>query len=228
MLQEMLHWLGFGLCHQLAERSFFGGGVQVPVCARDTGIYVGFVVSLAIIAALSRGKRPSEMPSIPLMVLGILFVVAMGLDGVTSYGGLRETTNDLRLITGLTTGFALPLALVPILNGQVWRRPGPERVLEGRRAALVWVAAVPVAFVVVRWLLPLYGVVFPLLVGAAIVFTFGAVNLAIVCLLPAFERRYQRLREAWLPMLLSLLLTAVELTATGLLRGVVERAAGIG
>jgi uncharacterized membrane protein len=85
VLEEIIGWLGFGLCHQLPERSFFGGGMQVPVCARDTGIYVGFIVSLVVIAVLSRGRRPSEMPPWPFMAVGIVFVGLMGLDGVTSY-----------------------------------------------------------------------------------------------------------------------------------------------
>ena len=53
MLQGFLHWMGYGLCHQLPERSFFGGGVQVPVCARDTGIYFGVLISLALIAIVA-------------------------------------------------------------------------------------------------------------------------------------------------------------------------------
>ena len=62
MIAEFLQWMGFGLCHQLPERSFFGGGVQVPVCARDTGIYVGFVVAFAVIALVHSGERPKGFP----------------------------------------------------------------------------------------------------------------------------------------------------------------------
>ena len=53
-LRSLLHGMGYGLCHQLPERSFFGGGVQVPVCARDTGIYIGVLLSLFLIAVLHK------------------------------------------------------------------------------------------------------------------------------------------------------------------------------
>jgi hypothetical protein len=131
------------------------------------------------------------------------------------------------LLTGLLAGFALPLALVPILNGQLWTRPGRGRVLEHRRDALAWLASIPVAFGVVRWALPLAGVVYPVLVSAAIVATFTSVNVAIVCLLRPFENRYERLREAWVPLLIGMALTIGELWLTGLLRDAVERAAGL-
>ncbi len=88
MIAEFLQWMGFGLCHQLPERSFVGGGVQVPVCARDTGIYVGFVVAFAVIALVHRGERPREFPR-PYVwaVMGVLLAL-LAWDGVTSYAAL--------------------------------------------------------------------------------------------------------------------------------------------
>jgi uncharacterized membrane protein len=44
------------VCHQLPERSFHIAGVQLPVCARCTGLYVGGVVG--IIVWLARTRRP--------------------------------------------------------------------------------------------------------------------------------------------------------------------------
>lgn len=226
MIDAFMHWLGFGLCHQLPERSFFGGGVQLPVCARDTGIYFGFVISMLVIAALDRGRRRSGMTSWWVLALGGVFVAVMAWDGVTSYAGLRATTNEIRLVTGLLAGFALPLVVVPLINSQMWRHFTLERVLERTWEVAVWAAAVPVSFALLWWGAPLLGIGYPLATAACILATFTAVNLVMVLLAPRFEQKAERLRDAWLPLLIALGLTLVEVAVTGWLRGVLLSLAG--
>jgi uncharacterized membrane protein len=227
MLDEALRWLGFGLCHQLPERSIIALGHQLPVCARDTGIYVGFAVSLIVIGLLERGRRSSEMPRAWLLGLGAVFVGVMAIDGVTSYAGLRETTNALRLLSGLLAGYGLTLVLVPILNGQLWRVSARTRLLDGGRRVVWWLGSIPVLFALGMWVLPYAGIAFSLLTGAAIVVTFTATNLAIVCLAPPMERKADRLRDAWAAVLIAGVVTALELMATSGIRIWLERLAGI-
>ncbi|MDO8964217.1 MAG: DUF2085 domain-containing protein [Coriobacteriia bacterium] len=219
MLDTVLHWLGYGLCHQLPARSFIAGGHQLPVCARDTGIYLGFVVSYLVIVLLDRGRRRGDMPEWWVLALGALGVAAMAWDGVTSYAGLRETTNILRLATGYMTGFAMPLVVVPLVSSQLWRRSEPGRVLEAPWEAAVWLAALPVAFAGTLWGGPAVGTLYALLTAAAIIATFTAVNLIIVLLAPRFERRSDRLRDAWLPLLIAVAMTFAEIAATAWVRG---------
>ncbi len=228
MLESALHWLGFGLCHQLPARSFFGGGVQVPVCARDTGIYVGFVLSLLVLAALDRGRHRSDLPRIGVLVIGGAMVAVMAWDGVTSYAGLRGTTNDIRLATGLLAGWALPLVVAPLVNSQLWVRSDPGRVIDGWRELAPWLAAVPAAFVLVRWGLPLLDVAYPVLVALCIVVTFVSVNAIIVTLAPRFERKVQRLSGAWVVLLLALAISAMEIGATAALRAWLQSLVGLG
>ncbi|HEY3316954.1 MAG TPA: DUF2085 domain-containing protein [Coriobacteriia bacterium] len=228
MVDALLHWLGYGLCHQLPERSFFAGVHQVPVCARDTGIYLGFVVSLFALWVLSRGKRPSDLPSAGIVAIAVAFIGAMVVDGVTSYAGWRGTTNEIRLATGLLAGYAMPVLMLPILNGQLWRHPGEGRVPADARQALWWLAPLPAVFVIVRWPFEWLGIFYPLIVAAAILGTFTIVNLAVVSVLPAAEGKAERLRDAWPWMAIAFALTVTEISASAWFRLTVTRLAAGG
>jgi uncharacterized membrane protein len=217
-LQSLLHSFGYGLCHQLPERSFFGGGVQVPVCARDTGIYFGVLVSVALISLLHRGSRPTGLPTPAGWVTIVLMIGAMALDGVTEYAGLRSTTNELRLITGLLSGFAIGALIAPMVNDELWRRSSGERVLNTLSRLTLWLLAVPVSYAVVYWGLPLLGAVYPVLVALSIVATLVLVNLVIVCVLPVFERRAESVLDTWAPVLAALALSALEIWGSAQLR----------
>jgi uncharacterized membrane protein len=203
VLTAFLHWMGYGLCHQLPERSFFGGGVQVPVCARDTGIYFGVMLSLALISAVHRGARPRELPNRAGWIAIALMIGAMALDGGTEYAGLRGTTNELRLITGLLAGFAIGAVLAPMINDEMWRTSSAERVLNTPWRLAIWLSGVPVAYAVVYWGLPLLGIGYPILVAIAIVATLTSVNLVLVCMLPPFERRADAIWQAWPALLIA-------------------------
>jgi len=95
-----VYWLGDAECHQLANRSYFLNGNQMPFCARDLGLFIGLVAGFAA-AAVIRWKIP------PVFVL--LGLIPIGVDGglqlVTSY----ESSNPLRLATGFIAGLVLAL-----------------------------------------------------------------------------------------------------------------------
>jgi uncharacterized membrane protein len=223
LLETFFEAIGYGLCHQLPERSFFAGGYQLPVCARDTGIYAGFALGLLVLWLLSRGTKPTELPRWPVLVLMGAFVGTMAVDGLTSYAGLRETTNAVRLVTGTATGWALATVTVPMVNSQLWARPGRGRIIEGAGQVLAWLGSLVLSLVVLHWVLPLTGVVYPVLASIAIVVTFIAVNLVFVGLMPPFERKALRLRGAWPQLIVALALTVGELVLAGGLRVLLER-----
>lgn len=222
MLDAFFSAIGYGLCHQLPERSFFGGGYQLPVCARDTGIYFGFALGLLALSLLARRSRPQELPRWPVLIIIGVFIAAMGTDGVTSYAGLRESTNDLRLITGLGTGWGLAALTFPMLNAQVWVRPSVTRTPQGAREVAIWLGLLAVSFLVVRWGLPLLGVGYPLMLVVAIIATFAAINLVFVGLMPLFERRAERVRDLSLALIVANGLTVLELAGAAWLRSFAE------
>ncbi|HEY8930600.1 MAG TPA: DUF2085 domain-containing protein [Mucilaginibacter sp.] len=91
-------------CHQKPERSFFWKGKQFPVCARCTGLYVGYI-------------------SFPLFnfeliylnsLIALLLVIPTMVDGLiqAKYGIL--STNIRRFITGTAAGVGLMAIIVNI------------------------------------------------------------------------------------------------------------------
>lgn len=227
MLESALHWLGFGLCHQLPERSFFGGGVQVPVCARDTGIYVGFCAALVLLWLLHRPKRPNGFPGTAGWIAFGLLVGSMALDGGTQYLGLRSSTNALRLITGILSGFAIAMLIAPMLNDCVWRRSDNVPVLAPAWRLGVFLTAAPIVYASVWWGAPVLGVAYPVLVGVAVLVTLVCVNLVMVCITPWFERKANTLRDVWPAALVALIVALLEVWLAAMLRyglvGLVER-----
>jgi hypothetical protein len=53
----LVYLTGSFICHQRPERSFHADGVQYPVCARCTGLYVGAPFGLLVALMLGRVRR---------------------------------------------------------------------------------------------------------------------------------------------------------------------------
>jgi uncharacterized membrane protein len=97
-------------CHRLPERSFFIKGHQFPVCARCTGFYTGLIIYL--IANLFY-KHPYDLG---MLFISMLLMVPAAIDGITQYFGPRESTNNLRFITGFIGGVGLIIFIKIILR----------------------------------------------------------------------------------------------------------------
>jgi uncharacterized membrane protein len=121
--------VGFAVCHQLPEHSLHMDGQQLPLCARCTGIYLGFLVGLLGLAL--QGKlRASTLPSWSMVGILLSSFVLMGLDGFNSlqasFGEAPQwyqSTNLLRLATGTAAGVSLALLMMPLLNDALWAEP---------------------------------------------------------------------------------------------------------
>ena len=107
-IYDFLFFLFSGLCHQIPERSFYDiYGHQFFVCARDTGTYIGFLLSFIILYLLSFTFKKDQLNTLIIeniryiIFLFLFYLFLFGLDGVTSYTNLRETTNSIRFFTGL-------------------------------------------------------------------------------------------------------------------------------
>ena len=94
-------------CHQLSDRSFIVKGVQLPLCARCTGIVIGFCLIGPIASIITLGN----------MFVSVALILLMCLDGVLQLKNIILSTNLRRVITGLGCGYGLfSIVLHSILN----------------------------------------------------------------------------------------------------------------
>ncbi len=106
------------ICHQIPERSLESGGIILPVCARDTGIYAGIFTAF-IYLLIFRRMKAQRPPSVAAAVVMCILMMPMVLDGALSYTGLIETSNGARIFTGLLFGLPIPFLLVPAAHFRI-------------------------------------------------------------------------------------------------------------
>jgi len=120
-------------CHQMPQRSLLIGGFELPFCARDTAIYVGCIV--AALLPFSGVKMPKYARSLS---FAIVLMVPMAVDGISqTIFEMRESSNLMRVITGLLFGFGMIYYFaVRIVDNTKWVNVGVE-----------WVKTLEICFV---------------------------------------------------------------------------------
>ena len=222
-LDAKLRLVGAACCAQSPARTLSIGGSLMPLDARDAGIYLTGLLTLAMAVLAGRGHASRLPPGHVTALLAGLFV-AMVLDGVNSTLGARglhplyHTTNTIRLITGAGAGLALALLGAPMVNRVVWRRPGDEAFAAsyGELGGFIAAAAVLVALL----LSPRPWLYYPLSVLSilGVLAGWGLINSAVVAVATRRERKAVTLADGGLLLLAGVALTLCEVAAIDVAR----------
>lgn len=103
-------YLSFGLlCHQLPERSFFIAGQKFAVCSRCTGLYFGFVLTLAVYPLL-KSLRRTDLPSRKWLIAA---AIPLLIDFSLTFFGIWENTPESRFLTGMLLGSVMVFYVMP-------------------------------------------------------------------------------------------------------------------
>ena len=113
-------------CHQKSERSWEINGNQMAVCARDVGLFLGLAIGALLWRkrGLNRWTIRDSFLSIfkdeqieflyreDRRMLGMIILISLGtipigVDGFTQLLSPYESTNIVRLVTGMGAGFVL-------------------------------------------------------------------------------------------------------------------------
>ena len=87
------------MCHGIVSRCLYLFGVPMPICARCVGIYLGLFAGLIAFWLLPVVTERA------MRIAAFIAVTPLAIDGLTQLVRLRESTNPLRLATGITAGF---------------------------------------------------------------------------------------------------------------------------
>lgn len=227
-LKFKLDAAGFGICHQIHTHSFVIGGHQLPLCARCTGIYLGAIVGLVLLARLR--SRSVRLPSGAMLPVLGLFFVAMVADGLNSTAqaigpaGLWDTNNITRIVTGALSGLSVSFFFFPMFNLSLWQREARNResVLDHPFQLLGYLFAAGVAVAVVldggAW--AYWPVALVSMAGAVALLTMA--NTMLVLMLARREARARTASQLVTPVLLGIAITLVMLTLLAVFRTSLE------
>jgi uncharacterized membrane protein len=225
--------IGYAVCHRIAERSFFIGGQQLPLCARCSGTYLGALTGFAVMFLLGR-RRAANLPPVSVLIVLVLFVAAWGFDGVNSYltllpilPHLYEPHNWLRLTTGTLEGIALAAVVLPIFNQTMWADATSEQSLRNlRELALIVLAGIVVIGIVLAeppfLLYPL-----AILSAGSVVGMLTLVNSLLTTIVARRENRAVTWRDAAPMLLVGLAATLIELSTIDFARAYATAALGL-
>ena len=112
--------VGSAICHQRPERSFRLWGVQMPVCARCAGLYLGAAVGVVLVGAGRVGPDATRAvtPALRWMMLVAAVPTAATLVAET-LGWLPSATGWLRAVAAVPLGAAVTWVASLVIRGEI-------------------------------------------------------------------------------------------------------------
>lgn len=108
----------------------------MPVCARDTGIYLGFLSALGLFI-LGRRYESAKAPDRWVIGFAAVGLCLYAFDALSSYLGFRSTTNDIRLLAGLAFGTGIAFLLLSVASTVMFKGNVQRRAFTWRDIAII-------------------------------------------------------------------------------------------
>lgn len=225
-------WVGNAVCHRIPARSFFVAGRQLPVCARDTGMFSAALLGVISFTWTLR-SRASAFPSRPYAYVFAGSFVAWAFDGFNSYWLLAtgrtlfyQPHNWLRLTTGAFMGVALSAYVTAMANQAIWRTADAAPVVHSWREVLRLIAIAVFVVVIVLWRPDfLFGPI-ALTSGLSVLALLTLVNGLIALVAMRQHGRVERWRQLVLPAIIGFILTLAQIGLINLVRAALAQQFG--
>lgn len=207
ILQEIIFGAGGGFCHQLPARSYFFSGLQMPLCARCSGIYIGFVVPVLLLTVFYRGRQRRGWFSLEAYIVLAIFVLLMVFDGLSSYAGFRESNNVLRIISGSAFGVAVGSFSYQLVSDTIFKNAVDEPAYSCKDGSFWLLFLAPIVTIALHFVLGyLSGHLLLFTLAAFLIGAFSYVMLVVVGLFPRYEQAIEGWRDMLVPGFIALML----------------------
>lgn len=251
-LLEKLHGICFGICPQRPTHSYALGGTmlpgenflrenlpgfaaldpatpaQLPICARDSGMYLGFISVWGYLIVLGRGRARGLPPWYITLTL-VLFIGIMGFDGVNALLNdlhqnipaipyLYEPQLQLRLGTGLLTGIAFAGILTPVVNMTLWRQDDPRPSIATWKQLAGALLVVALVFAINESRLGIFLYPVAITISASVLTLIGLINMVFVLSIFRKENLAGTVRDALNPFAVGVFCALIELGLLSLMR----------
>lgn len=211
-----------GVCAQVHNTTI--AGYQLPLCARNTGIYGAMTLSMLILLALGRHRYALYGSKWLLGALAFptLFLAIDGFNSLfkdLSWPYLYEPHNALRTLTGAFAGIAVAVFFVPTLNRVLRTNPVIQPVITQPRELLIWWGSAALYTLLVVWGPSLIYWPIAILSWIGIIGILLISNTFAVAVAAGYDQtRVKHLADLVKPFLVATIITAVELGAMSWLR----------
>jgi uncharacterized membrane protein len=231
-VEHKAHTLLHGLCAQRPSHTYYFGDRPLPFDARMTGIYLGFLMTF--VSLLRAGAHRWAYPPTPSRI-----VVIAALGGVMVVDGfnsllkdlklpfLYEPQNWLRVITGVTAGMVLAIALCFLVASSLWREVNTRRqtLASFRPLATAIALLLPVVALVFSGWAPLFFPLTLILVFAALL-VLSTLALILIVILTRRDFQYRSVFDLGQIASIALVVGALVMLALSLGRSLVEGVSG--
>ena len=223
--------IGYAVCHRIGERSFHIGSLQLPLCARCSGMYLGAVTGLVFQSII--GWIRLKIPHWSILALLAVFVAAFGIDGSNSYlyllkqvspgilpniPNLYMPNNTLRLLTGSGMGLGIAVMLFPAFNQTVWKDGEEKQAIPGWKAfgLLLGIQVIFDLLVLTESPIVLYPLALFSSLGVWLLLTmvYGMVWVLIM----GQDNQFTKLKQLWLALLAGLTIAMIQTAAIDAVR----------
>lgn len=142
-MEEIFNFIGRAICHQDPARSLFFENRQMMVCARCASLYIAFAMTVLFLQSI---KEDMQSGSTHKIRMSVLLLLPISVDMLTVSLGFRETSNNIRVFSGICAGIFFGIVLVRI---RYHERKQPLNAIASHGKPFVFSLAVLLSFIVI-------------------------------------------------------------------------------